>query len=259
MATNFSFSQLHGIVPNSHSLPTQLFLNSTHSFKMLSKTLVSALLVLQASFGFVAANEIADEITGRKIFAVPRSLLARQTTSCPVGSFMCDDNTGCCDTGTTCGFRASDNYPVCKGGTCSGGPICLSGLCCDFGYVCDEAAKLCTKENPLNSSPSSSPIRSSSSTRSSAPTRTSSAVRTTTSDDSSSTDNSSETTSTRRTTAPTSATDPFVFGVPTSVDVGSPTGTRFPLPSNAAAEPLSGNSVLKVAVGAIAGALAFVL
>ncbi|KAL0635870.1 hypothetical protein Q9L58_005214 [Maublancomyces gigas] len=239
---------------------------------MLSKILVSALLVLQTSF--VAA----DDTTGRKGFGInARGLLVRQST-CPAGSFMCDDNTGCCDIGTTCGYRASDNYPICKGASCNGGPICQSGLCCDLGYLCNESTKLCTKDTGtgpvsspvVSSTPSSTKASSStkaaSSTKFFSMTKSSPATSSTASlddfDSSSSADDSTtdtiESSSTTRSSPTTrrtsSTTDVFDFGSPTSTSTGLPSGP----PLAAGAEGLSG-SVGKVVLGAVAGVLAFVL
>lgn len=236
---------------------------------MLSTIVVSALLILQTGFAFAGDS-------GRKSF-LPQSkprLLTRQDLTCPLGSFLCDNGVGCCDTGTTCGYRASDNYPVCNGGTCNGGPICASGLCCDVGYVCDDETKLCAQDtsgNPFSSAVlSSAPASSARATRtltravSSAPVSSLTPVPTATNSGSSETTtsgffnfNDPSTTSTRpvqTTAAPTDATAGS-GATPTSVHSVL---TRLPAPTGGAAA-LSVGSGVGVAVGAVAGVLAFVL
>jgi len=247
---------------------------------MLSTLVVSALLVLQT--GFAVADSATGSV-GRKSFLPsalqPRHrLLVRQDATCPAGSFLCNNGVGCCDIGTTCGYSALNNAPVCNGGTCDGGPICSDGLCCDLGYVCDEVNKLCTKDTSGGGDSSSSLAEPtfviSSSIVRDPPATLTSALSSSSSAPSGSDDESSSsdfnfddnTTSSFQPAAATQTSD----STPTSgsgfdgsnsqpTTVRSTFNTNVPVVTKNAASDLSANSGVKIFAGAVAGVLAFVL
>jgi hypothetical protein len=68
----------------------------------------------------------------------PRQLFGR----CPASTqTLCPDHVGCCPRGAACTF--SRDIPVCNE-SCSGGPSCPRGGCCQVGYVCGTVNNLCT-------------------------------------------------------------------------------------------------------------------